>query len=65
MMTKKNIKSIFLISLIGVIIWLLGFILILVLDFKNSVSVSKGWLIMMFVGTVVVSVVKNMKNDER
>ena len=64
-MTKKNIRSIFLISLTGVGIWLLGFAVILLLDFENSVTVNRAWLIIMFVATLVVSVVKNMKSDER
>lgn len=64
-MTKKNIRSIFLISLAGVGIWLLGFAVILLLDFENSVTVNRAWLIIMFVATLVVSVVKNMKSDDR
>ncbi len=64
-MNKKNIKSIFLISLGGVGIWLLGFALIWILDFENSLAVNKWWLIIMLAGTLIFSVVKNMKNDER
>lgn len=60
-MSKKNIKSIFLISLAGVGIWLLGLVLIFVLDFENFAAVNKGWMIIMFVGTLIVSVKKNMK----
>ncbi len=63
-MTKKNFKSIFLTSLIGVFIWLLGTILIIILKFENSAAVLKGWLIIVFLVTVTVSVVKNMKKDE-
>lgn len=64
-MTRKNIKSIFLISLAGAGIWIAGFILILILDFgENTPVVSKVWLISVFIGTLVVSVVKNMKEDK-
>lgn len=60
-MSKKNIKSIFLISLAGVGIWLLGLVLIFLLDFENFVEVNKAWIIIMFVGTLIVSVKKNIK----
>ncbi len=60
-MSKKNIKSIFLISLAGVGIWLLGLVLIFLLDFENFVAVNKAWIIIMFVGTLIVSVKKNIK----
>lgn len=63
-MTRKNVKSIFLTSLIGVLIWLVGTILIIVLKFENPAAVLKGWLIIVFLVTVTVSVVKNMKKDE-
>ncbi len=60
-MSKKNIKSIFLISLAGVGIWLLGLVLIFILDFENFQTVNKAWIIIMFVGTLIVSVKKNIK----
>ncbi len=64
-MTRKNIKSIFLISLAGAGIWIAGFILILILDFgENTPVVSKGWLILVFFSTLIVSVAKNMKEDK-
>lgn len=64
-MTRKNIKSIFLISLAGAGIWIAGFILILILDFgENTPAVSKGWLILVFFSTLIVSVAKNMKEDK-
>lgn len=62
-MNKKNFKSIFLISLGGVGIWLLGFALIWILDFDNSLAVNKGWLFIALIGTLIFSVVKNMKNN--
>lgn len=46
-------------------IWLAGFILIMVLRFENAPAVNKAWLIISLGGTVVVSVAKNMKDDER
>ncbi len=64
-MNKKNFKSIFLISLGGVGVWLLGFALIWILDFENSSAVNKGWLLIALIGTLILSIVKNMKNDER
>lgn len=64
-MTRKNIKSIFLISLAGAGIWIAGFILILILDFgENTPAVSKVWLILVFFSTLIVSVAKNMKEDK-
>ena len=64
-MTRKNIKSIFLISLAGSGIWIAGFILILILDFgENTPAVSKVWLILVFFSTLIVSVAKNMKEDK-
>lgn len=64
-MTKKNIRSVFLISLAGVGVWLVGFILILLLDFENEPAINRTWLIITTIGTLAVSVAKNMKNDER
>lgn len=64
-MNKKNFKSIFFISLGGVGVWLLGFALIWILDFENPLAINKGWLIIALSGTLIFSVVKNMKKDER
>ncbi|MBE6852181.1 MAG: hypothetical protein E7505_01710 [Ruminococcus sp.] len=64
-MTRKNIKSVFLISLAGVGVWLAGFIIITLLRFENAPAVNRAWLIITFLGTLVVSVARNMKNDER
>ena len=64
-MNRKNLRSVFLISLAGVMIWLAGFILIMVLRFENAPAVNKALLIISLGGTVVVSVAKNMKDDER
>lgn len=64
-MNRKNIRSVFLISLAGVLIWFAGFILIMVLRFENAPAVNRAWLIIAFGSTVVVSVAKNMKDDER
>lgn len=67
-MNKKMFRSIFTISLGGVGIWLLGFSLIWILDFRNAAAVNKTWFIIMLAGTVLYSVVKNMKDvkeDER
>ena len=64
-MNRKNLRSVFLISLAGVMIWLVGFILIMVLRFENAPAVNMAWLIISLGGTVVVSVAKNMKDDER
>lgn len=63
-MTKKNFKSLFLTSLTGVLIWLVGTILILILKFENAPAVLKGWFIIVFLVTVIVGVVKNMKKSE-
>lgn len=64
-MNRKNIRSIFLISLAGVLIWLAGFILIMVLRFENTPAVNRAWLIIVFSATIIMSVAKNMKDDER
>ncbi|MDO5559178.1 MAG: hypothetical protein Q4F95_06220 [Oscillospiraceae bacterium] len=60
-MNKKMFKSIVIISLTGVLIWLAGFILILVLNFENFTAVNRGWFIIMFAATLIFSAVKNMK----
>ncbi|WP_044975092.1 hypothetical protein [Ruminococcus sp. HUN007] len=63
MMSRKNIISVFLISLAGVAVWFVGFLVIMILKFENSPQVNKVWLIITFGATMVFSVVKNMKND--
>lgn len=60
-MNKKIFKSIIITSFAGVGIWLAGFILIILLNFKNYSAVSRFWLIFMFAATLIVSVAKNIK----
>ncbi|MCQ2464030.1 MAG: hypothetical protein MJ095_00445 [Oscillospiraceae bacterium] len=62
-MNRKNILSVFLISLAGVFVWFIGFLVIMILKFENSPAVNRGWLIITFSATVIFSVVKNLKND--
>ncbi len=63
-MSKKNILSVFLISLAGVLVWFVGFVIIMLLKFENSPEVNRGWLIIVFSGTIIMSVAKNLKNDD-
>ena len=63
MMNRKNIISVFLISLAGVFVWFIGFLVIMMLKFENSPQVNKVWLIVTFSATVIFSVVKNLKDD--
>ena len=63
MMNRKNIISVFLISLAGVFVWFIGFLVIMMLKFENSPQVNKVWLIITFGATIVFSVVKNIKDD--
>ena len=63
MMNRKNIMSVFLISLAGVFVWFIGFLVIMMLKFENSPQVNKVWLIVTFSAPVIFSVVKNLKDD--
>ncbi|MBP1568149.1 MAG: hypothetical protein J6U36_05855 [Oscillospiraceae bacterium] len=63
MMNRKNIISVFLISLAGVFVWFIGFLVIMMLKFENSPQVNKVWLIITFGATMIFSVVKNLKDD--
>ena len=65
MMNRKNIISVFLISLAGVFVWFIGFLVIMMLKFENSPQVNKVWLIITFGVTMVFSVVKNIKDDDK
>ena len=62
-MNRKNFMSIFLISLAGVSVWFIGFLVIMILKFDNSPQINKVWIIITFSATMIFSVVKNMKND--
>jgi len=64
-MNRKNILSVFLISLAGVSVWFIGFLVIMMLRFENSPAVNRVWLIITFSATIIFSVVKNMKNNEK
>ena len=62
-MNRKNFMSIFLISLAGVSVWFIGFLVIMILKFDNSPQINKVWINITFSATMIFSVVKNMKND--
>lgn len=64
-MSGKNIRSVFLISLAGVFVWFIGFLVIMILKPENTPEINKIWIIITFSVTIVLSVVKNMKNDSK
>lgn len=64
-MSRKNILSVFLISLAGVFVWFIGFLVIMILKFENTPAVNRWWLIISFGATVVFSVIKNMRTDSK